>query len=682
MKEQNLCILIDFENIAAGTERENLGRFNTKLVMNHLKEKGRVVIARAYGDWGRFAKFKQALLEQGISMMELTSYRGQDKNRADIALVVDAMELVYSRPHIQTFVLLSGDSDFTPLVMKLRELDKRIIGLGTRKATSRLLASSCDEFIFYDNLLKRSHREEESNDETSLSPKPITSQAAFTLLVDTIKVIQRDEPRPVSAGMVKQFILRKTPTFDETDFGYSGFTDFLEAANKAELVQLINNDKGGGYLVSIKGTAPIKQKVDLPKYKHPLAQAFSEKLIEEGFHPTKHFIRHTVVHEFVDHILERRSKKKRSTLVFTYGDIARRCRKTDPSASTSEVDSILNALYKAGELYGNDQKPIRSKKANFTIKKDAEELLKTLRTFYVRLLLKQYEEEFLMSNIEALCELLWNDDAHIEETKMILQGVKVALDPQAASAAKQTSETTADIVAPKQENPEDASTSNDEGAIQNRPKTSAGIKTQESKTTASTDEDSETASKSAPAKTTQPKKAPSKRKKATSTKQSKTNTPAEDTSTDSTVDNSATSKNTTESASKEEAETKTSTKKTSTTAKKKTAKSATKKAPTSKATKKKTTAAKKTTKKTTADKQNEEGSEDSTTAKKVKKTTAKKSTTQKATADNSETATKPKKSTRKKTTKKSADTDATVEAAPKKTTRRKKSTLSDEAAKE
>ena len=106
MKEQNLCILIDFENIAAGTERENLGRFNTKLVMNHLKEKGRVVISRAYGDWGRFAKFKQALLEQGISMMELTSYRGQDKNRATFALVVDAMELVYSRPHIQTFVLL------------------------------------------------------------------------------------------------------------------------------------------------------------------------------------------------------------------------------------------------------------------------------------------------------------------------------------------------------------------------------------------------------------------------------------------------------------------------------------------------------------------------------------------------------------------------------------------------
>ena len=150
MAEENLCVLIDFENIAAGTERENLGKFNIRMVMNRLKEKGRILISRAYGDWGRFANFKQSLLEQGVSMMELTSYRGQDKNRADIALVVDAMELAYTRDYISTFVLLSGDSDFTPLVMRLKELNKRVIGLGTKGSTSRLLAESCDEFIFYE----------------------------------------------------------------------------------------------------------------------------------------------------------------------------------------------------------------------------------------------------------------------------------------------------------------------------------------------------------------------------------------------------------------------------------------------------------------------------------------------------------------------------------------------------
>jgi uncharacterized protein (TIGR00288 family) len=442
MNEENLCILIDFENIAAGTEREHLGKFNIKLVMNHLKEKGRVVISRAYGDWGRFAKFKQSLLEQGISMMELTSYRGQDKNRADIALVVDAMELVYSRPHIKTFVLLSGDSDFTPLVMKLRELNKRIIGLGTRKATSRLLANSCDEFIFYDNLQKRSHRDEESTDDTntSTSPKPLRSQEAFALLVETIKVIQRDEPRPVSAGMIKQFILRKNSTFDETDFGYSGFTDFLEAAAKAKLVNLVTNDKGGGYVVSIKETAsgPVRSKIDLPKYKHAMTSQWFELLIQKGFHPTNHFIRHTVVHEFVDHVLERRARKKRSTLVFTYGDIARRCRKTDPSATTSEVDHILNALYKAGELYGNDQKPIRSRKANFTVKKDAEELLKRLRIFYAELLLETLSLSEVSKHSEALCELLWGDTAHLSETQEILNALSEA--NRAAHAATNSTE--------------------------------------------------------------------------------------------------------------------------------------------------------------------------------------------------------------------------------------------------
>ncbi len=535
MKEQNLCILIDFENIAAGTERENLGRFNTKLVMNHLKEKGRVVISRAYGDWGRFAKFKQALLEQGISMMELTSYRGQDKNRADIALVVDAMELVYSRPHIQTFVLLSGDSDFTPLVMKLRELDKRIIGMGTRKATSRLLASSCDEFIFYDNLLKRSHREEESNEETSLNPKPITSQEAFALLVETIKVIQRDEPRPVSAGMVKQFILRKTPTFDETDFGHSGFTDFLAAAAKAELVQLINNDKGGGYLVSIKGTGPIIQKLESPKYHTAFAQTLSEQLIEEGFHPTKHFIRHTVVHEFVDHILERRAKKKRSTLVFTYGDIARRCRKTDPPASTSEVDSILNALYKAGELYGNDQKPIRSKKANFTIKKDAEEMLRSLRRFYVGLLLKKNGADVLSNHIDALCEVLWNDTSHLDETREIiatLTAESLGADDTATTEQSTSKEPpTTDAVTEKESIVESGTIESDtsDNSSQNakpkshtkRPtKKTASKKPPESSEDSTSDDQKKTKRKSTAKKTT---KEPNKRSQEKSKEESKTN---------------------------------------------------------------------------------------------------------------------------------------------------------------
>ena len=137
--ENKICVLIDFENVAAGTEKEGLGKFDIRAVMRRLKDKGRILVARSYGDWGRFAKFKQQFLEQGITMVEMTSYRGQDKNRADIALVVDAMELAFTRPYIDTFILLSGDSDFTPVVMRLKELDRRVIGMGTRGSTSRLL---------------------------------------------------------------------------------------------------------------------------------------------------------------------------------------------------------------------------------------------------------------------------------------------------------------------------------------------------------------------------------------------------------------------------------------------------------------------------------------------------------------------------------------------------------------
>ena len=422
MQEENLCILIDFENIAAGVERENLGRLNMKLIMNRLKEKGRILLSRAYGDWGRFAKFKQSLLEQGINMMELTSYRGQEKNRADIALVVDAMELAFTRPHIHTFVLLSGDSDFTPLVMKLRELDKKIIGMGTRKATSRLLAQSCDEFIFYDNLLKLANEEDHGiEDSTSQTPETLSKIDAFALLVESIKAIHRNDSNPIPAGMLKQFILRKTPTFDETDYGYSGFTDFLKEASQKQLLQLSQNAKGGGYLVTGAEEVAIEEHRREIALQNECAQIWLDTLTKNGIHPTSHLLRHTIVHEFVDHIMERRARKKRCTLLFTYGDISRRCRKTDPVASTAQVQVVLDALQKMGELFGNDNQPIRSKKANFIIHKDAEELLQSLRIYYLQQLKKCNIE---VSDLQAISELLWGDLEHLKESQELIDQVE------------------------------------------------------------------------------------------------------------------------------------------------------------------------------------------------------------------------------------------------------------------
>lgn len=423
MQEENLCVLIDFENIAAGTEREGLGKFNLKLVLNRLKEKGRILIARAYGDWGRFARFKQTLLEHSITMVELTSYRGQEKNRADIALVVDAMEISFTRPHINTFILLSGDSDFTPLVMKLRELNKRIIGLGTRKATSKLLSNTCDEFIFYDNLLKRSDTEEESVDDTQETPQALSAMDSFVLLVETVRGAQKDENSPIPAGQTKQLMLRKVPTFDEADYGYAGFGDFLEDAKHKNFISLISDAKLG-VLVSLLAEAPSEadsEESNPSAPRNPIANKWRDVLIKIGYHPTSHIIRHTVVHEFVDHVIDRKTKKKRNTLVFTYGDIARRCRKTDPVANTTQVQAVLNALHSAGELFGTDNKPIRSKKANFVLQKDPEELLESLRVFYVRLLQKQGLE---ITNAVSLSDLLWDDMDHVVECEKLLQNLQ------------------------------------------------------------------------------------------------------------------------------------------------------------------------------------------------------------------------------------------------------------------
>ena len=148
--ERNLAVLIDHENIATGCEKEGLGRFDVRIVMRRLKDKGRILVSRAYADWGRWNRFKLDLVHEGVQMVELTSHGMQSKNRADIALAVDAMELAYTRSYVDTFVILSGDSDFTPLVMRLKELNKRVIGCGTRRSTSRLIAETCDEFLFYE----------------------------------------------------------------------------------------------------------------------------------------------------------------------------------------------------------------------------------------------------------------------------------------------------------------------------------------------------------------------------------------------------------------------------------------------------------------------------------------------------------------------------------------------------
>ncbi len=465
--ENKLCVLIDFENVAAGTEKEGLGKFDIKAVMRRLKDKGRILVARSYGDWGRFAKFKQQFLEAGITMVEMTSYRGQDKNRADIALVVDAMELAFTRPYLDTFVLLSGDSDFTPCVMRLKELDRRVIGIGTRGSTSRLLVESCDEFIFYESLRKsasepvRIEREPPREDREGPLPGPgpeaeraraLPRTEAFALLVETVEGILREDPGEVLAGLVKQSMLRKEPAFDETEYGYAGYARFLEAARDKGLVRLSKDTRSGGYRVDLPGPAgaeievarPVvaaepglphaagpddgpddgpgedQEEAEVPRLEGR-AGVLQSLLNDAGEHPLTHFIRHTVVHEFVDHVTERQAKKKRNTLMYVYGDIARRCRKTDPYVGAREVKQVINALKSAGELRHTSGQPVRSANAHFTLSKDAEELLVSLRRYYINLLLDRDAE---LNDSAAISELLWGDLEHRLEAEELVAWVQ------------------------------------------------------------------------------------------------------------------------------------------------------------------------------------------------------------------------------------------------------------------
>jgi hypothetical protein len=185
----------------------------------------------------------------GVNMMELTAHGMGAKNRADIALVVDAMEIAYTRSYVDTFIILSGDSDFTPLVMRLKELNKRVIGLGTKGSTSRLIADVCDEFMFYDTLRKEGRTEHfgpESGEKGSL-----TRDEAFDLLLETLENLAREESGAVHASILKTSMKRKSPTFSEVELGFRTFALFLELAQEKGLVRLFRDDRAGGYRVEL-----------------------------------------------------------------------------------------------------------------------------------------------------------------------------------------------------------------------------------------------------------------------------------------------------------------------------------------------------------------------------------------------------------------------------------------------
>ena len=247
MEEERIALFIDYENLAIGA-REDLGAtFDFKPIAGALAERGRVVVRRAYADWTSFEADRRMLTEHHIELIEIPQRRGVvRKNAADIKMAVDAIELAFERGYVTTFVVCTGDSDFTPLVTKLRELDKRVIGVGLKASTSALLPPACDEFLFYENLdgveLPVVERRSPSQPEVA-KPKPPEEVAALDALVaGTLAGLQRSGGGQVRSSNLKRALIRKDPTFTEADYGFRTFGELLRHLQDRQVVEL--NDEG------------------------------------------------------------------------------------------------------------------------------------------------------------------------------------------------------------------------------------------------------------------------------------------------------------------------------------------------------------------------------------------------------------------------------------------------------
>ena len=267
-EDQNLAIFCDFENVALGVRDARIEKFNINLVLERLLVKGSVVVKKAYCDWERYKEYKAVMHDAAFELIEIPHTRQSGKNSADIRMVVDALDLCYTKEHLDTFVSVSGDSDFSPLVSKLRENNKTVIGIGVKSSTSDLLMSNCDEFIFYDDLardeessrqrkrkvpVKKKSTAKKSSGAQPEAAKPDEEKIdeAISLVMETAEALyaERDDRDKLWGSMVKQALKRRRPGFNERYYGVRSFSDLLEEAERRGLIGLSLDERSGGYLI-------------------------------------------------------------------------------------------------------------------------------------------------------------------------------------------------------------------------------------------------------------------------------------------------------------------------------------------------------------------------------------------------------------------------------------------------
>ena len=259
---QNMALFCDFENVALGVRDAKYSDFDIDKVLERLLLKGAIVVKKAYCDWARYKEFRPRMHEAAFELIEIPHVRQSGKNSADIRMVVDALDLCYTKGHVDTFVILSGDSDFSPLVSKLRENNKIVIGVGVKKATSDLLIANCDEFIFYDDLVRQEKKKRgrprrgEKKPADTANGEEDKKQEALDLVMETVEALfrERGAQEKVWGSMVKQALKRRKPGFDETYHGFRTFGKLLEEAQGRGLLALEPDEKSGGYI--IRSNAP------------------------------------------------------------------------------------------------------------------------------------------------------------------------------------------------------------------------------------------------------------------------------------------------------------------------------------------------------------------------------------------------------------------------------------------
>jgi uncharacterized protein (TIGR00288 family) len=288
---KNMALFCDFENIALGVRDARYAKFDIEKVLERLLTKGNIVVKKAYCDWARYKEFKADMHEASFELIEIPHVRVSGKNSADIRMVVDALDLCYTKSHVDTFVIISGDSDFSPLVSKLRENNKTVIGVGVKNSASDLLINNCDEFIYYDDLVRKQKKAARTAAKPKAAPAPAKhaeegggkpaegkpaphhhstpaekKQEGCDLIAETYDALleERGEGEKIWGSMVKQTIKRRKPGFAESYYGFKTFGQMLEEAAKRGLIEIEKDEKSGSYIITASHTKPMEP-LELPE---------------------------------------------------------------------------------------------------------------------------------------------------------------------------------------------------------------------------------------------------------------------------------------------------------------------------------------------------------------------------------------------------------------------------------